>query len=283
MIDSLQKLLAAMESTRIHTWHGKETPHAHLLAQLTGTFSRAQDPKSLHRFYSQMYSQHGEDGYIAEIFSRIGSGNRTFLEIGVENGLQNTTRLLLEQGWQGIWIEGNPDHAAQAREFFADYIAEGKLEIISSMVTSDNINSLVSQARLGPKFDLVTIDIDYNTSHVWRSLQVEARVYCIEYNASLPPSVATEVTYDAEAVWDGSNYYGAGLKVIENIGRQKKASIVGCDLQGVNAFLVSDEELADHFSAPFTAEHHYELPKYHLATHVGHLPSRHARKWVTSD
>ncbi len=222
ILEALEKLIAHMESTRVHTWHGKETPHAHLLAQLGGTFDRARDPKSLHRFYSQVYSQHGEDGYIAEIFARIGPGRKTFLEIGVENGLQNTTRFLLEQGWRGAWIEGNDEYAKEARRNFASYVEDGRLKIISSRVTIENINRLIEEIDMGNNFDLISIDIDFNTSHVWRALQALGRVYCIEYNSSIPPSVAAEVKYDAQGVWDGTNYYGAGLKVIENIGREKR-------------------------------------------------------------
>jgi len=279
--DALEKLLAHMDATRVHTWHGKETPHAHLLAQMSGTFDRARHPKSLHRFYGQVYSQHGEDGYIAEIFSRIGQGRKTFLEIGVENGLQNTTRFLLEQGWRGAWIEGNEEYAKEARRTFSSFIEAGSLNVISASVTAENINDLVEKIDLGNDFDLISVDIDFNTSHVWRALNARGRAYCIEYNSSIPPGVTAEVEYDAQGIWDGTNYFGAGLKVIENIGRQKKASLVGCDLQGVNAFLVAEEE-SEKFMGPFTAETHYELPKYSLHTHIGHQPSRHARKWSVS-
>ena len=51
------------------------------------------DLKSLRRHHGQVYGQNGEDGMIAEIFRRIGGPqNRLFIEIGIENGLQNNTR-----------------------------------------------------------------------------------------------------------------------------------------------------------------------------------------------
>ena len=58
---------------------------------------RYSHPLSLAPHHAQVYSQNGEDGIIAEIFARIGTRDRTFVEIGVENGLQNNTRFLLEQ------------------------------------------------------------------------------------------------------------------------------------------------------------------------------------------
>src|SRR5688572_13694008 len=86
------------------------------VASLVAADGRHADPLSLPRHHAQVYSQNGEDGIIAEIFRRIGPRSRTFLEIGIEGGSQNNTRLLLEQGWRGIWIEGNPAFAEQARQ-----------------------------------------------------------------------------------------------------------------------------------------------------------------------
>ena len=53
----------------------------------------------------RVYSQADEDGILHEIFRRIGEGNRTFLELGVGNGLENNTLFLLVQGWSGIWMD----------------------------------------------------------------------------------------------------------------------------------------------------------------------------------
>jgi len=47
----------------------------------------------------KIYSQGDEDGVIAEIFRRVGTTSKTFIEFGAEGGSENNTRLLLEQGW----------------------------------------------------------------------------------------------------------------------------------------------------------------------------------------
>ncbi len=64
------------------------------------------DPKKLNKFEFQVYSQNGEDGMIEEIFRRIGTTNKYFVEFGVENGLENNTLYLLLQDWKGSWVEG---------------------------------------------------------------------------------------------------------------------------------------------------------------------------------
>ena len=245
--------------------------------------NRYSDEKNLTRYYSQVYSQNGEDGMIAEIFRRIEPKNKSFVEVGIENGLQCNTRFLLETGWTGIWVEADATRAEQARTFFAPYLKANRLTIIDKMITADNIETIFQGAHVPPVFDFFSLDIDQNTSHVWKAIKsFRPRVTCIEYNASIPPSCAVEVPYLPEATWDGTNWFGAGLKAIEQIGLEKGLNLVGCDYLGVNAFLVSKEEDSALFQSPFTAEFHYEPPKYQLTTHIGHRPTQSARQWISN-
>src|SRR5947209_1771548 len=63
------------------------------------------DPRRLNRYEFKAFSQFGEDGVLQEIFHRIGTTNRQFVEFGVEAGLENNTAYLLWQGRSGLWIE----------------------------------------------------------------------------------------------------------------------------------------------------------------------------------
>lgn len=276
--DLLQKIEKHLEAISSQTWHQEETAHAATLA-LLGQGDRISDPKRLSRHYSQVYSQNCEDGYIAEIFSRIGSKDRTFLEIGIEDGTQNTTRFLLESGWTGVWVEGDLESYNRASEIFSDFIAEGSLKIVHLLTTAENINSALDEHGIRTKFDFISVDIDHNTSHVWRALNRVGRVSCIEFNASIPASIAVEVPYDPFAQWDGTNFFGASLKTMELIGRSKKMNLVGCDFQGVNCYFVNENEDMKRFREPFTAENHYEIPKYRALSQIGHPPSSKARRW----
>jgi hypothetical protein len=50
----------------------------------------------------KVYSQGDEDGMIAEIFRRIGTTDRRFVEFGCGDGLENNTAYLRFQGWSGF-------------------------------------------------------------------------------------------------------------------------------------------------------------------------------------
>ena len=73
-------------------------------------FTRWQNPKSLERYGFKVYSQNDEDGIIQEIFSRIGTASKRFIEFEVQNGLESSCHYLLLKGWSGLWIEGSAEY-----------------------------------------------------------------------------------------------------------------------------------------------------------------------------
>ncbi len=281
--EALASRLAAVEAGlqqgRAVALHGLANDRARWLEAIQAADGRHADPLSLTRHHAQVYSQNGEDGMVAEIFRRIGTRDRFFVEIGIENGLENNTRLLLEQGWRGIWIEGQQAAAEQAGRFFADYLRDGRLKIAVALVAPETIDAVLDQLQAPAEFDFLSLDIDQHTGHVWRGLRRRARAACIEYNASLPPSLAAEVPYDPQRSWDGSNWFGSGLKAMERIAAAKQMHLVGCDATGANAFFVDATETEGRFRAPFTAEHHYQPPGYALRSRIGHRPSPQGRRW----
>src|SRR5882762_2471189 len=111
--------------------------------------TRYSDPLRLERFGSKIYSQYDEDGIIQEIFRRIGTTNKLFIEFGVETGIENNSLKLLLEGWRGLWIEGSKTYVKQIRHKFADVIQDGRLRIVHSFVDRDNINDLITPFHLG--------------------------------------------------------------------------------------------------------------------------------------
>ena len=244
--------------------------------QLAALSPRYRDPRCLNQVSGQVFSQNNEDGILAEIFARIGVGSRTFIEIAAGEGVENNTRLLLQLGWTGLWIEGGAAEAASIRSNLAGEIAEGKLRFLEARVDAQNVAELV--AANGPaEPDLLSLDIDYNTSHVWAALaDLKPRVVCIEYNAHYPAGVDWEIAYRPDGEWAGTTRFGASLKALERIGRAQGYCLVGCDIFGVNAFFVRADLCDDRrFLAPFTAEQHHEPPRFdwvHMRGHARHAP-----------
>jgi hypothetical protein len=224
------------------------------------------DPKRLNRFEHRAFSQNGEDGILAEIFRRIGTTGKTFVECGAADGFENNTVLLLRYaGWNGLWIDGDPALCARARGHFREEIAAGRLKVREAFITAENIESLLREAGTPTEPDLLSIDIDRNDYYVWRAVtHYRPRVVACEYNGLLPPAIDWVVPYDGAAWWDRTTRYGASLKALERLAGEKGYRLVGCGINGVNAFFVREDLVGDHFAAPYTAENHYEPARHEL-------------------
>jgi hypothetical protein len=233
--------------------------------------SRYADPKRLHRFEQQVFSQNGEDGAVAEIFRRIGTTDRNFVEIGVGDGLENNTTYFLSQGWKGVWIDGDDSAVDKIKQTFWQPLAKGDLVVKQSLVSAENIADLLAGLNVPTEFDLFSLDIDRNTYYVWQALKhLRPRVMVIEYNSAYPADADWKVEYKAELVYNCTSYMGASLKAYERLGAELGYALVGCDLSGINAYFVRRDLCGDMFAEPFTAVNHYEPPRYFLLRRDGH-------------
>ena len=124
LIQLLQYMRSGQQAWLLHTLMGQD---------------RYDDPKRLTRHEYQVHSQHGEDGIIAEIFRRIGVKEKTFVELGVGDGLENNTAYLLFQGWTGCWVDGGSDGSRAIRENLGPRLSDGTLKFMEMFVTMENI------------------------------------------------------------------------------------------------------------------------------------------------
>lgn len=262
------------------------------------------DEFNLNLHERKIHSQNGEDGIIEFIFSKIGTTNKFSVEFGVGNGFEsNTTYLLEKKGWKGLMMDYGSDEKIKTenlikkglyyRKFGIKYCLQKGIKFLKKTmdqykrsrcfqydikkekVTAENIEKLFQKYNVPKNFDLLSIDIDFNDYWVWKAItNYHPNVVIIEYNSSLPPTESRVVPYDSEAVWDGTNYFGASLLALQNLGNTKGYTLLGCDSNGVNAFfckknLVGDIKIKD-------IQYLYKSPKYGKivnGVHIGHPPS----------
>ena len=220
---------------------------------------RYSDSRCLIRHGGRVYSQNDEDGIIGEIFKRIGVETKTFVEIGTGPGLQNNTLALLVAGWKGIWVEADRQCALAIEKGLGPVLETGRLRLINTAATAENIDEILRSAAPGPCVDLLSIDIDGNDFHVLDAIRsLQARVLVLEYNSKFPPPLRYCQEYEPERVWDGSDHWGASLEFLAEKVSARGYRLVGCCLAGVNAFFVREDLVGDAFLPPFDAEQHFE-------------------------
>jgi hypothetical protein len=230
--------------------------------------TKYRDERSLARHGFKVYSQAEEDGLLHEIFRRIGTENRNFIEIGVSHGRECNTRLLLAYGWRGAWIDASAEYEREIKQVFVEEIASDRLRVLCDLVTRENVNALISSLGEMGSLDLLSIDVDRNDYHILKALAVVSpRVIVAEYNPVYAPPVEWVIDYDPNRYWQGGDRYGASLKSYELMLGEKGYALVGCTLNGNNAFFVRRDLLADRFISDTSAERHYEPQRFWL-THA---------------
>lgn len=235
------------------------------------TKTHLQNPKFLESYGYKVYSQNDEDGILQEIFNRVGTETKKFIEFGVQDGLECNTHYLLHKGWTGLWLEGDDSFYRQIQEKFAPVILSGALKTDCIFITRENINAILEKWIDTKNIDFLSIDIDGNDYHVWNAIScIAPRVVCIEYNGRFSPDVEWIQPYSSKHVWNGNDYFGASLKALEHLGAQKGYQLVGTNLTGVNAFFVRTDLAKDKFPEPATAENLYNAPQYTRRYITGH-------------
>lgn len=233
--------------------------------------SKYDAPSYLNKKEFQVFSQNGEDGIIQEIFDRIGTTNKFFVEFGTETGVETNSCLLLVKGWKGLWIEASDKMYNQLKIDFREQIKSSQLQAFKEFVTKDNIEALLDKAKTPIELDLLSIDIDGNDYWVWKNVvKYKPRVVVIEYNGAFVPPIEWIMKYNPNHWWKGDSYFGASLESINKLANSKGYKLVGCCFHGVNAFFVREDLIEDKFTGPFTSEHYFEPHRTYLNNKSSH-------------
>ena len=196
----------------------------------------------------RLFSGEEEDGILLYLLAIVGSGDKHLVDVGA-CGLSgsNSANLLINQGWTGLLIEGNPESLAANR---AEYEARGvpAPTLVSAWVAEDNVDKLIAEHC--PKgADLLFIDIDGNDYWVWKAIDsISPRIVVIEYQDILGPVRSATIPYDPKFFRDQypenanhMNYGGASLSAMVKLGASKGYRLVATNLRGYNAFFVRQD------------------------------------------
>ncbi|MEM1169657.1 MAG: hypothetical protein AAGJ08_11410 [Cyanobacteria bacterium P01_H01_bin.35] len=134
---------------------------------------------------------------------------------------------------------------------------------------------------------MISIDIDFNYFYIWKSLDeiYQPRVLVIEHNDSHLPTEDKVVKYDPNAAWDDTNYCGASIRALYNLGKAKGYSLVYGESMGVNLFFIKDSilnEIELSFKETNNIVLLYNFPKYGSALDGGHRHDDQDREYITS-
>lgn len=199
----------------------------------------------------RVFSQYEEDGKLLYIFSIIGMPNKTFVEIGSDDGINsNCANFAFNFGFHGLFLDGNPTAIKRGRKFYSKYPHPWMYtpKFTCAKVTAENINQLVKDAKLEGDIDLLSVDIDGNDYWVWKALeQVSPNVVIIETHVEFGMRNIV-VPYDPNYFYPGKHpvYHGASPVAMTKLAKEKGYRLVGANQLGFNMIFVKNGMGEDH-------------------------------------
>jgi hypothetical protein len=203
-----------------------------------------------------------EQGVIEHIFNtlKLDPAQSFAVEFGGGDGVNNTLiRHMIEQGCAALLIEGSE---TLGKQLITNYSNNEKVTAINTFITAENLQDLFDQGNVPKLIDFLSIDLDGNDYYLWKSLdRYDAKIVCIEYNASYGPDQDFCIEYDPQFCWQGDDYMGASFSVFLRLGQEKGYELIHCSSGGDNMFFVK-KEFAQLFPRLEDPRDYYQLPQY---------------------
>lgn len=186
----------------------------------------------------KVFSQYGEDGVMAFILDRLPAPAvpRTFVEFGVETGVECNTRYLREmQNWTGLMLDGGTDNAA--------------IGLHQEMIHPDNIVSLFEKYNVQKDFGYFSEDTDYADHYIWRNILdagYRPRVLISETNSNLFPDESVTVHDPGRKVrmWSGyTDYFGVSPLALKRLWNKHGYLMIYCTKEQVNCFGLHQDDV----------------------------------------
>lgn len=191
----------------------------------------------INNFEYKISSQNNEDGVIDYIFKKV-PNNKTFCEIGVEYSEFNCLNLI-KQGWSGQLIDANKIETLALETNLSFFFPKAKVQITNTLVTINNINSLVYNKN--KLIDFFSLDIDGNDYWILKNLNLKPiKVICCEYNHWLGKTNKT-MKYIEKFEFSDNGIFGASLSAINELLNLKGFFLIGVESSGTNAFFINEE------------------------------------------
>ena len=149
---------------------------------------------------SAAFSQFDEDGILLYLFTLLGVSHKTSVEICAGTGHEcNTANLIINHAWDGLLIDGNPEHVRVARQFYARHPDTfwRPPTISHAWVDAETINDVITQSHFSGEIDLLSLDLDGVDFWIWKAITcINPRVVVVEFNCLVPADVSVAIPYD---------------------------------------------------------------------------------------
>jgi len=211
----------------------------------------------------KIFSQYGDDGIIQYLIKHLIIINQTFIEFGVEDFSESNSRfLMMNNNWSGFIMDGSAEHMNNLKKqhWYWKYNLKHKVAFIDQ----DNINTLLSDTGFND-VGLFHIDLDGNDYFILKALdfsKLNPAILILEYNSVFGNERAISVPYDKNFIRTNAHYsnlfFGASLPALHHVATEKGYALIGCALNGHNAYYVRRDLLNEKIQEKSIADSYVE-------------------------
>ena len=204
--------------------------------------------KNIQDYEFKVFSQWGDDGIIQFLIRNTKILNNNFIEFGVEDYSESNTRfLLMNNNWSGYIIDGSEKAVASISK--QPYFWKYDIRPVFAWITKENINILLNKPNW-QDIGILSIDIDGNDYWIWKELDISKlrpTIVILEYNSVFGKEKALTIPYKNEFYRTDAHfsnlYFGATLKALVELSKEKGYIFVGSNSNGNNAYFVKKDRL----------------------------------------
>ena len=195
--------------------------------------------------FFKVFSQDYEDGIIQYLIKSLGLKNIKFVEIGTQDYSESNTRYIFEtMRCEGLIIDPTPNLKKKISSFLRTW--KNTLTIHNDFINSNNIVEIIEKNSFEKNLDIFSLDIDGIDYWILEKLPKKiAKIFIIEYNpyfGSKKEICAPNIEYFDRFKYHSTGFcWGASLKAIIKLMKQKGYTFIGTNNLNVNSFFVQDE------------------------------------------
>ena len=195
--------------------------------------------------FFKVFSQDYEDGIIQYLIKSLGLKNIKFVEIGTQDYSESNTRYIFEtMRCEGLIIDPTPNLKKKINSFLRTW--KNTLTIHNDFINSNNIVEIIEKNSFDKNLDIFSLDIDGIDYWILEKLPKKiAKIFIIEYNpyfGSKKEICAPNIEYFDRFKYHSTGFcWGASLKAIIKLMKQKGYTFIGTNNLNVNSFFVQDE------------------------------------------
>ncbi|WP_291726895.1 hypothetical protein [Bernardetia sp.] len=192
---------------------------------------------------TESYANLGEDTILASYFDKIRQNtevnNDFIVDIAASDGItMSNTFVFFRDGYKGVAVEYDSEKFAFLSNLYKIY---PNVQLLRTKALPDTVTSLLKVAEAPKDFLFLNLDIDSYDYFILENILSEYRpkVICTEINEQIPYPTRFTVTYHPDTFWQGDNFFGYSVAMLEDICQKYDYEVVNIHYN--NAFLVPKE------------------------------------------